>query len=236
MTFTTIFILDKLFYYFKTNKLEGENMSQPKRWKQEIIDVMKKLGGHARYSDIYEMIEKRKVMDFEANKSWKGQVRQTIERFSSDSDTYNGKENIFYSVDGIGKGHWGLLDFEPYDNNVDLTEDDIGFEEGKLLLREHIYRERNQRIIKLAKDKFKKEHGQLYCQICGFNYEKVYGEIGNDYIEAHHIIPISSLNSTHKTMVNDIVLVCANCHRMLHKKRPWITVEELSKLIVNNRW
>ena len=206
-------------------------MSQPKRWIEEIIEVMKDLGGHAIYKDIYQMIEQRNVMDFAENVNWQGQVRQTIQRFSSDSSIFNGNDDLFYSVEGIGKGHWGLRDFEPNASNVDLTEDDTGFVEGKILLREHIYRERNQKVIKLAKDIFKQEYGNLFCQVCGFDFEKVYGEIGIDYIEGHHIIPVSEINNTYRTTPKDIVLVCANCHKMLHRRRPWLNVEQLRQLV-----
>lgn len=155
-----------------------------------------------------------------------------IERFSSDSLAYSQDRDIFYSEDGIRKGHWGLRNFEPEGNNVDLTNDDEGFEEGKKQLRQHILRERNHMVITLAKNKFKEEHGKLYCKICGFDFENKYGEIGKDFIEGHHIIPVSEIPENYKTKVNDIVLVCSNCHSMLHKKRPWLKKEELKKLMV----
>ena len=75
-------------------------------------------------------------------------------------------------------------------------------------------------------------HG-LSCAACGFNFEEVYGERGKDFIEVHHIKPISTLNE--KIEINpekDLVPVCSNCHRMLHRKRDHVlTVEELRALI-----
>ncbi|WP_232713355.1 HNH endonuclease [Bacillus xiapuensis] len=59
-----------------------------------------------------------------------------------------------------------------------------------------------------------------------------YGEIGEGYIEGHHIKPISEMVDNEVTKVEDIVLVCANCHCMLHRKRPWFSINELKNLLV----
>ena len=129
---------------------------------------MKKLGGHAYYSDLYECVKDRGNIDFDSLKNPNAQIRATIERYSSDSSVYkkgNNKSDIFFAVDGKGKGHWGLRNFEPHDNMVDLTEDDSGFLEGRKKLREHICRERNAKLIKLAKENFKKKYGTLKCKI-----------------------------------------------------------------------
>lgn len=61
----------------------------------------------------------------------------------------------------------------------------------------------------------------------------MYGDIGKDFIEGHHIIPVSDLKEGDKTKVEDIVLVCFNCHKMLHRKRPCLKTNELQKLIKN---
>lgn len=57
-----------------------------------------------------------------------------------------------------------------------------------------IYRERNPKVIQRAKEKFIQEHnGPLYCEICGFDFYKTYGELGGDFIEGHHTLPVSQL-------------------------------------------
>ena len=105
------------------------------------------------------------------------------------------------------------------------------FPEGKEHERRHIVRERNPTLVRLAKDRFKAKHRQLYCQVCGFDFARRYGKLGEDFIEAHHTIPISELKPGDQTKIEDIVLVCSNCHRMLHKKRPWVTVNKLKILL-----
>ncbi|TKI46253.1 hypothetical protein FC748_18175 [Lysinibacillus tabacifolii] len=44
-------------------------------------------------------------------------------------------------------------------------------------------------------------------------------------------MPISEYTENTKTKLKDLVLVCSNCHRMLHKRRPWLNKEDLKKII-----
>lgn len=75
-------------------------------------------------------------------------------------------------------------------------------------------------------------HGVTYFA-CGFNFEKVYGERGKDFIEIHHIKPLSTLEKAIKiNPEKDLVPLCANCHRMIHRsKDDVLSVEDLKKLI-----
>jgi len=56
------------------------------------------------------------------------------------------------------------------------------------------------------------------------------GEIGLGFIEAHHVFPISQLTEETDTKIEDLALVCSNCHRMLHRKRLWLTIEKLKEI------
>jgi len=72
------------------------------------------------------------------------------------------------------------------------------------------------------------------CSVCGMNFEKVYGEIGKNFIHIHHIVPISEIGQTYIIdPVKDLVPVCPNCHAMLHqgKNGKVLTVEELKKMV-----
>jgi len=110
------------------------------------------------------------------------------------------------------------------------TELDGEFPEGKISERKHKYRERNSKVVQLAKRNFKNKNGRLFCQVCEFDFEEEYGEIGADFIEAHHTIPVSEMKAGHKTKIEDIAMLCPNCHRMAHKKRPWLKMAELKQL------
>jgi hypothetical protein len=107
-----------------------------------------------------------------------------------------------------------------------------GFPEGKLKERLHRSRERNSELIRRAKQIALNRDGALRCACCNFDFEKVYGKLGKDFIEGHHTKPVSSLHVDGElTLVEDIALVCANCHRMLHRRRPWLGMAQLSMLL-----
>ena len=208
-------------------------MGHKSGWLEEIIEVLEELDGHAYYKDIYKRIIERNNMDLEKNRNWRAAVRATIERFSSDCDAYSGKKDIFFAVEGKGKGHWGLRDFKFEDRDSYFIEEDNVFPEGKIKFRLHLYRERNPKVIKKAKDNFIKKNKKIYCEICGFCYEDVYGDVGKGYIEGHHIKPVSELSEDEETKVEDIILICANCHKMIHRKRPWLSKDDIKSLIEN---
>lgn len=111
------------------------------------------------------------------------------------------------------------------------TQFEVGsVEEGRKNLKIHYARERNQKIIKEVKNKVLKEKGALECSICQFSFLDHYGERGKNFIEGHHIKPIKEMSEGEVTSVNDIALVCANCHRIIHIKSPWLTMEEIKKI------
>lgn len=81
------------------------------------------------------------------------------------------------------------------------------------------------------------EHFGLDCIICGFNFEEVYGELGEGFIHVHHLIPLSELGKNYKVdPKKDLVPVCPNCHTMLHRKHEGslVSINEL-KLMMKNK-
>ena len=75
-------------------------------------------------------------------------------------------------------------------------------------------------------------HG-LRCAVCGFSFEEAYGAIGKGFIEVHHCRPLYSVEE--EIVVNpatDLVCLCANCHRMIHRKKNQVfSIEELRDAI-----
>ncbi|SDH04177.1 5-methylcytosine-specific restriction enzyme A [Desulfosporosinus hippei DSM 8344] len=111
-----------------------------------------------------------------------------------------------------------------------LDDEEEGFSEGTVLFRKHKVIERNRKIVNEVKSKALAE-GNLRCVVCKFDFFKVYGEVGYGYIECHHTVPVSEYTSNMKTKAKDLALVCSNCHRMLHRRRPWLTIDSLQNLI-----
>lgn len=127
----------------------------------------------------------------------------------------------------------GLLINHNHELETNIKHDLLTFKleegyEGSSKKRYSNYYERKQRIRKNAIQL----HG-LDCMACGFNFEKFYGGRGKNYIEAHHIIPISQLNdSIEINAERDIIVLCSNCHRMVHRKlNNILTLDELKRLI-----
>jgi putative restriction endonuclease len=108
------------------------------------------------------------------------------------------------------------------------------FPEGRLLFRLHRLRERNREVVERAKGRAKRKNdGRLLCCVCNFDFAAVYGELGKDFIEGDHTKPLSELAEETETKVTDIALVCSNCHRMLHRRRPWLSIDKLRTLLKN---
>lgn len=96
-------------------------------------------------------------------------------------------------------------------------DEEVYAKEGELLFRFHKYRERNKSIVSKKKNDFFEKHGHLACELCQFDFEKTYGKIGKGFIECHHRVPLYLSDIGTKTKLEDLMLVCSNCHRMLHR-------------------
>lgn len=105
--------------------------------------------------------------------------------------------------------------------------------EGKLLTRVHYVRERNATIVRRKKEAHWRQHGHYRCEACGFDFHATYGERGVGFIECHHTKPVSELAGKEPTKLADLVLLCANCHRMIHAVRPWWSMSELISALTN---
>ncbi|MEU5161445.1 HNH endonuclease [Streptomyces sp. NPDC020875] len=105
-------------------------------------------------------------------------------------------------------------------------EDDYSAPEGRLLLNRHRSRERNKGLRKKKIDGVLRRGDRLACEACGFDFEQVYGDRGRGYIECHHVVPLHEAGEG-RTRLRDLALICANCHRMIHRRAPWPTPAEL---------
>lgn len=98
---------------------------------------------------------------------------------------------------------------------ANTEEDETGLEwEDLRKLRIHKRVERNRSLAAKVK-----KHLGFTCQACGFNFEAVYGPLGRNYIEAHHLTPVSDLRGKRIALdpKTDFAVLCSNCHRMIHK-------------------
>jgi rubrerythrin len=109
-------------------------------------------------------------------------------------------------------------------------EAEILGKEGRLLTRLHSYRERDRAFAAKAKKHYKDKNGdKLICEACGLWPVENYGPDGEKCIEAHHKIPIEQLQPDSITSLDDMAMVCASCHRMIHTQNPCLPVESVFK-------
>lgn len=104
-------------------------------------------------------------------------------------------------------------------------------EEGRLLTALHWRRERNQKLVRACRDRAMKATGELRCQGCDFSFLERYGDLGNGFMEVHHTRPLHTLSEGQKTLLTDLALVCSNCHRMIHRRKQWLSLPELRAVI-----
>ncbi len=116
-------------------------------------------------------------------------------------------------------------------DNSDNYDDEEEFEEGKVLTKLHKIRERSYIIVKKKKDLVLKTTGKISCEVCNFDFKQFYGDIGSGLSECHHTKPVSTLKKGEKTKLSDLSILCSNCHRVIHKSRPMLSVSEIRGLI-----
>jgi len=95
-------------------------------------------------------------------------------------------------------------------------------EEGKRQIKEIAFLSRNRAIIEERKRLFGEK-----CEVCGFSAEIAYGEIERDCLVGHHLMPLGGSAHARRTTLEDIVIVCPNCHQAMHSEKPPLTVEQL---------
>ena len=139
--------------------------------------------------------------------------------------------------DLISRLRAGIKVLEPYyllavsdelGDGYEVLEDDEIYYEGSVTTVKVNKYERNQE----ARRKCIEIHG-CQCKICGFDFEKTYGEAGKGLIHVHHIVPISSIKEEYQIdYEKDLIPVCPNCHSMIHRKKEAYTIKEVEDMLM----
>ena len=109
--------------------------------------------------------------------------------------------------------------------------DPEGYSEGGILLVAHRQHERNRRLVEAKKRVEIERMGKLICEGCAFSFVDKYGPRGDGVIECHHTLPLSALKAEVKTKISDLALVCANCHKILHRGPILWTLADLREAV-----
>lgn len=199
---------------------------------EDIVEALASLGGEAHNADIEAVVTRISPPPLPTDVG--AVIRARIQERCADAQSYKGGEVLFESVHGVNarKGVWRLLE-DPLaaaavEGFVDPIETEIEAEEWRSQLRIHLRRERSKALVTA----FKASLVNMDCEVCGFNFEHAYGQIGVAFIEAHHTVQVAKLKEGQKTTMQDLVALCSNCHRMAHR-RPDLSVDELRKIWSN---
>lgn len=160
--------------------------------------------------DAYSKLDKQVFEEFSSNKILLRQIANAIKQILNNHDLTNKVSRI---------------------ENEESAEIDSVME-GQVLYKLHKVRERNRKINEAKKKSVLKEKGELKCEACEFDFEKAYGHMGKGYIECHHLIPLFNFQVNKETKLEDIALLCSNCHRMIHKDLTISTIKEFKLRLI----
>ena len=190
------------------------------------MEALSQLGGQAHLDQIVPKVVEI-VPDHQAV-SPAASVRARLQENWAGSAHFKGNalfENVFGPA--ARAGVWRLTSDQLAPGNPDSVLDgaevDIGTQEGRAILRVHLRRERSRKLI----DDFKASLTNYACEACGDDMEAIYGQLGADYIEAHHKVPVAQIEEGQTTKLSDLAALCANCHRMIHRNG-LMSVEDLA--------
>ena len=219
-------------------------------WLEDIVSSMRNLGGTAHYDQLYSEILRTRKSPLPA--AWKKIIQRQIQDHAGESEGFKSKR-LFYSVNGMCSGVWGLVPTQEKPGSKlnsligaspQHIEDRIeldGLEcegiteafEGQLVTRLHVTRERDRGLVEQCKKNALRKYGRLSCEICGFDFSKKYGLLGANLIDVHHTKPVHTLRPDDGvTRIEDLALLCSNCHRVVHATRQWRSLEEMRSALL----
>lgn len=207
-------------------------------WSDEAEKALEFLWGMWTYAEIYDYIKKNSTRNLPPNRT--AAIRGAIEKNSTDSKAFDGRNDIFYSVEWIGKGVWWLTEYMDTPREEDIEFINKKLDDYKEASKEEKIRKLSEEIergpssnkrrlyLAIARNYYLstrvKEHRKYICQWCGIKpFEKGAGWF---YVEAHHM---HELGEGGKDVIENIVCLCPNCHRKIHYGR-----KEIHDEIVNN--
>jgi 5-methylcytosine-specific restriction protein A len=131
--------------------------------------------------------------------------------------------------EGIEEELWDVATAPGLD--IPISIDESLSDEGAARLAIHLTRERDSELVERKKHSVMNTTGTLGCEVCGFDFEARYGALGANFCEVHHLKPLAHRTVSEPTMLEELAVVCSNCHRMLHR-RGLVSVIELKRQLL----
>jgi 5-methylcytosine-specific restriction enzyme A len=214
----------------------------PDNYARRLLDEMaKNTIGHIQFSKLAQAIsstsciltlkindQKMPIMDPNAwPKEWR-RLEISLQRYSDSFEPENVATMERAILDCAGKFCSMVILLMPIEQVTNYASPDIrGLPEGAKMRIEVNKYERNP----INREACIVVNGML-CQVCGFNFEEKYGSLGKNFIHVHHIIPVSKIEANYMIdPISDLIPVCPNCHAMIHRENPPLSVERLREII-----
>jgi len=218
----------------------------------QVEQAIQNLGGQATWDKILDQVTKLRNGDYSYYLDWlnyKTTTFQVIQRHCLGYRKYKGPSrfekvgrNTFRLIVSPSKltqnirtltevKHTPIAISESSTSAEEQASDHSEYSESRQTSRERYFFARNPQLVRDAKRKL----GYI-CQVCKFNFEHKYGDLGREYIEVHHLDPLSERPKAEwreelKTRLDRVAVVCSNCHRIIHRKRPAVSIEHLMQCV-----
>jgi predicted HNH restriction endonuclease len=140
--------------------------------------------------------------------------------------------NIMDSLNGLGFLTDNQERMEVFEEGVLITEGCSEYVLSKKI-------KRSSRLRKMAIEYYQGDQGSISCNICSFNFEDTYGGPAKGYIEMHHLVPVymyegEDLQKTIEGAIKNLLPVCANCHRVIHRTSPPYKIKDVRGFYKNH--
>lgn len=159
--------------------------------------------------------------------AWYYQGMYQIESIEFDSEILRESEKLY-------GGELNRVIYLKEVGDRDIFEDsDFGAtgKEGRKRLITHLVRERDAGLARAKKQSVLRMKGRLECEVCGFDFRQFYIGFDKDYAEVHHMDPISSSENERETTLENLAVVCSNCHSAIHRIDPMPSIPEMRKKV-----
>jgi 5-methylcytosine-specific restriction protein A len=203
----------------------------------DIEAALVSLGGDAKAKDIQDRVlnmfcEGVFPENYQDEKSFRQTIQRKVEDYCPQAAGYDSskKAGKFLRV-GHGRYRMAAGYFQTEALAIEEVPEAPDYVEGATKLIFVNYYERNA----LARKKCIEHYG-IKCVACGFDFERVYGEAGKGFIHVHHVVPLSEVGSSYVVdPVEDLRPLCANCHAVVHRTVPALTISELLATLNGDR-
>jgi hypothetical protein len=160
--------------------------------------------------------------------------------FSDDRSAASNMVAWFSETISVGRSEWaelferkqvdGAWAYRPAAAVTFATDPDLDVSalEGEPRMFLHLRRERNAALVRAKRAAVRNAASQLQCEACGFVAQETYPDrLSGDLCEVHHRRPLGELSGAAETRLDDLAILCPNCHRAIHQTRPMMRVEDL---------